>query len=57
MKRRITLVMRAVDTSPLSSWLAEYPDIIERYPGSKGRTQGEMKEMTPAPNAIKTWTR
>jgi hypothetical protein len=49
--------MRAVDTSPLSSWLAEYPDIIERYPGSKGRTQGEMNEMTPAPNAIKTWTR
>jgi hypothetical protein len=49
--------MRVDDTSPSSSWAAEYPDIIERYPGSKGRTHGEMKEMTPAPNAIKTWTR
>jgi hypothetical protein len=29
----------------------ETPEMKDKYPGIKGRTQGEMKEMKPAPKA------
>jgi hypothetical protein len=36
--------------SPISA--NETPDIKERYPGTKGKTHGDKKEIKPAANAI-----
>ncbi len=57
MNNRITLTIRPEETWPSSSCAAEYPDIIDRYPGSRGSTQGEMNEMMPAPNAMTSCSR
>jgi len=34
----------------------ETPEINERYPGIRGKTQGEKKDMIPAKNAAKSDT-
>jgi hypothetical protein len=36
--------------SPISA--NETPDIKERYPGTRGRTHGDKKEIKPAANAM-----
>jgi hypothetical protein len=47
------LNVRAISLGLYSVLRGELP-IIHRYDGISGKTQGDKKDSTPAPNAIKT---
>jgi hypothetical protein len=52
LKPEIKLIVLAISLGLSSIFRGELP-IIHRYDGMSGNTQGDKKESTPAPNAIK----
>ena len=53
LKPEIKLIVLAISAG-LYSVLEGEPPIIHKYDGISGNTQGDKKDSTPAPNAIKT---
>ena len=54
-KRVLRIILRrAFDLSPVVSIsFSDTPDIKDIYPGTIGRTQGDIKERNPNANAVK----
>jgi hypothetical protein len=46
-----TKTVRSRDASFALSRSSEVPEIMEIYPGTRGRTHGDRNEMSPAANA------
>ena len=51
------LFIKSFLSAPLESSSKDSPDMKEMYPGTKGKTQGDRKETTPATKAVHrlTW--